>query len=161
MWVCRRRPSLSTHQGVLLYLPMLRSTRAFLTQAAKISRPTIAPTVFCASSSSSLTPLFLAAHRASSSTSSSASPSYDYDQIMCTTVSNFSSAAGDNTKESSFPSFLFTNSFAFTSMATKTNCYRYVDEPAGSEDYDVYELHHSICQRTEYDPHGICTLTGW
>ena len=148
---------------------MLRSTQAVLKQAAKLSRPSMAPMASCASSSSSSVPVVV--RRASSTTS--ASPS-DYDQIMRTSVSNFSSVAGDNRDSpslsvSSMPFFSLSSMsdglYAATNVqvpsgigvaqpATKSNCYRSVDEPTGSEDYDVYELHHSPCQRTEYDPHS-------
>ena len=155
---------------IISYIPMLRSTQAFLKQAAKLSRPSMAPMASCAaSSSSSSVPVVV--RRASSTTS--ASP-FDYDQIMRTSVSNFSSVAGDN-RDSPSPSVSSMPFFSLSSMsdglcaatnvqvpsgigvaqpATKSNCYRSVDEPTGSEDYDVYELHHSPCQRTEYDPHS-------
>ena len=141
---------------IISYIPMLRSTQAFLKQAAKLSRPSMAPMASCAASSPPLP----------------ASP--DYDQIMRTSVSNFSSVAGDN-RDSPSPSVSSMPFFSLSSMsdglcaatnvqvpsgigvaqpATKSNCYRSVDEPTGSEDYDVYELHHSPCQRTEYDPHS-------
>mmetsp|Transcript_4566 Transcript_4566/g.11512 ORF Transcript_4566/g.11512 Transcript_4566/m.11512 type:complete len:152 (-) Transcript_4566:203-658(-) len=106
------------------------------------------------------------ASRAASTSTSGSSSLSDYDRIMRTTVSHFSSVAEPSSLSSTTTPPLSSVSFSSATAtaqeeepptiivseimepSVKSNCYRSVAEPTALEDYDTYELHHPPCERT-------------
>lgn len=142
---------------------MLRSAQSFLTKAAKLSKlstlsvaPRTAPLLSRASQSR-----ILVSSRASSTNASHLS---DYDQIMGTSVATCSSAAGAANAAALSTAAQLPG--ATQNNANKTNCYRCVEEPTESEDYDGHELHHPPSEKTNEisyfdDSYESCGLVGW
>mmetsp|Transcript_35469 Transcript_35469/g.75741 ORF Transcript_35469/g.75741 Transcript_35469/m.75741 type:complete len:191 (+) Transcript_35469:301-873(+) len=119
---------------------MFGSTQSFLKQATKLFRPSTPNPV----------PLMVTCGASSTNNPSSVSP--DYDKIMCTGISAFSSNAGNSTSSpsstSSAPHLTCSPGMGVAQDVVKSNCYRSVNEPTGCEDYDGHELHHPPCEKT-------------
>eukprot|EP00581_Thalassiosira_minuscula_P011841 CAMPEP_0183725946 /NCGR_PEP_ID=MMETSP0737-20130205/21939_1 /TAXON_ID=385413 /ORGANISM="Thalassiosira miniscula, Strain CCMP1093" /LENGTH=166 /DNA_ID=CAMNT_0025957125 /DNA_START=188 /DNA_END=688 /DNA_ORIENTATION=+ len=161
---------------------MMRPAQSFLKHAVKIARPSV---VSVAPRASQSYPALVISCRSSSTAASSCSS--DYEQIMRTSASNFSSVANDidwfPPTSSSTSSTAHSTSYspaspgagvATTSQVpsgmgaaqniTRSNCYRSLDEPTSCEDYDQYELHHPPCSKTQasyydtsYDPNSTAS----
>eukprot|EP01083_Nonionella_stella_P017849 49991_1 len=107
---------------------MLRSTQSILKQAARLSRPTI-------SSSAPRVPLQVQVVTRASSTAPSSSAFFEYDQIMHTSASNFSSSA-ESTPASTYLSApggakamaQVPSGMGAAQVATESNCYKSLDE---------------------------------